>query len=250
VCSVTAPELRQDTDSVALGGGISLSGIGVELPTMDIADYVAFAAQRIAEAVGVAWCARQSGAIGYGLGQAVVGHNRRSSYYSGRSQMYGDTSTADFSHMEGYEDHSVNVLATWDTAGELTGVVVNVACPSQVTETLFQLSADYWHDTRVELRRRLGDGLFVLPQCSAAGDQSPHVQVGKAAEERMLRLAGRTQRQEIAVRIADAVTGRSRGRPRTGRVDRGGDQGTMGSAVVMGGTTETAMTRKDHRWRE
>ena len=88
---------------------------------MDIADYVAFAAQRIAEAVGVAWCARRPGAIGYGLGQAVVGHNRRSSYYSGRSQMYGDTSTADFSHMEGYEDHSVNVLATWDTAGWATG---------------------------------------------------------------------------------------------------------------------------------
>ena len=202
----TAPELRQGTDSVALGGGISLSGIGVELPAMDPADYVAFAAQRIAEAVGVAWCARQPGAIGYGLGQAVVGRNRRSSYYSGESQMYGDTSSARFSHIEGYEDHGVNVLATWDAAGELTGVVVNVACPSQVTETLFQLSADYWHDTRVELRRRLGDGLFVLPQCSAAGDQSPHIQVGKAAEERMLRLAGRTERQEIAVRIADAVT--------------------------------------------
>jgi len=167
---------------------------------------VAFAAQRIAEAVEAAWCTRRPGAVGYGLGQAVVGHNRRSAYYGGESRMYGDTSTAEFSPIEGYEDHSVNVLATWDAVGELTGVVVNVACPSQVSEHLFQLSADYWHDTRLELRRRLGDGLFVLPQCSAAGDQSPHIQVGKAAEERMWRLAGRTQRQEIAVRIADAVT--------------------------------------------
>jgi len=202
----TAPDARQETDHLELGGCIPSSGMFTELATMEPADYVPFAAQRIAEAVGAAWRTRRPSTVGYGLGQAVVGHNRRSSYYSGHSQMYGDTSTADFSHIEGYEDHSVNVLATWDAAGELTGVVVNVACPSQVTETLFQLSADYWHDTRAELRRRLGDGLFVLPQCSVAGDQSPHILVGKAAEERMLRLAGRTERQEIAVRIADAVT--------------------------------------------
>jgi hypothetical protein len=81
-----------------------------------------------------------------------------------------------------------------------------VACPSQVSEHLFEISADYWHDTRVELRRRLGEHLFVLPQCSAAGDQSPHVQVGKPVEDRMLRLAGQTQREALAVRIADAVT--------------------------------------------
>jgi hypothetical protein len=144
--------------------------------------------------------------MGYGLGHAVVGRNRRSSYYGGESRMYGRTRDPQFSHVEGYEDHGVNLLATWDMAGALTGLVVNVACPSQVSENEFRLSADYWHDTRVELRHRLGDGLFVLPQCSAAGDQSPHIQVGKAAEERMWRLAGRTQRQDIAVRIADAVT--------------------------------------------
>jgi len=202
----TAPDARRETDRLESGGCIPSSGMCIELPAMEPADYVALAARRIAEAVGAAWRTRRPGTVGYGLGQAVVGHNRRSSYYNGESRMYGDTSAADFSHIEGYEDHSVNVLATWDAAGELTGVIVNVACPSQVSETLFQLSADYWHDTRAELRRRLGDELFVLPQCSAAGDQSPHIQVGRAAEERMWRLAGRTQRQEIAVRIADAVT--------------------------------------------
>jgi len=202
----TAPEVRQDSDYLQLGGGISSTGMCVELPTMAPADYVAFAAERIAAAVASAWRNRRPGSIGYGLGQAVVGHNRRSAYFSGESRMYGDTSAADFSHIEGYEDHAVNLLATWDADEKLTGLVVNVACPSQVSEHLFQLSADYWHDTRVELRRRLGDGLFVLPQCSAAGDQSPHIQVAKAAEQRMWRLAGRTQRQEIAVRIADAVS--------------------------------------------
>jgi hypothetical protein len=120
--------------------------------------------------------------------------------------MYGKTDDPEFSHIEGGTDHSVNLLCTWNKDRKLTGVVVNVACPSQVSEHLFQVSADYWHETRLELRRRLGAGLFVLPQCSAAGDQSPHVQVGRPAEERMLKLAGRTQRQDLAVRIADAVT--------------------------------------------
>jgi len=61
----------------------------------------------------------------------------------------------------------------------LSGLVVNVPCPSQVSEQEYQVSADFWHDTRQELRRRFGEHLFVLPQCAAAGDQSPRPLVGK-----------------------------------------------------------------------
>ncbi|MBC7286596.1 MAG: hypothetical protein H5T86_00830, partial [Armatimonadetes bacterium] len=86
-----------------------------------------------------------------------------------------------------------------------TGLVVNVPCPSQVDESLFVISADYWHDTRLELKRRLGDQIFVLGQPSSSGDQSPHLIYEGAAEERMLRLKGRTQRQDIAARIATAA---------------------------------------------
>ena len=84
------------------------------------------------------------------------------------------------------------------------------------------ISADFWHDTRMELRRRLGEKLYILPQCSAAGDQSPHVPINRAAEARMLYLKGLTDnlpekpdgnlgapaalRKEIALRIADAAT--------------------------------------------
>lgn len=200
----TGPDVRLAAEYKGRGG-ISSIGMDLELPGWVADDYVPFAAARIAQAVKDAWQARQPGSIGYGLGHAVVGHNRRSCYLGGESRMYGNTAADDFSHIEGYEDHSVNLLGTWDAKGGLTGLVVNVPCPSQISEHTFQVSADYWHDTRVELRRRLGAGLFVLPQCSAAGDQSPHVQWGKAAEKRMLELAGRTQRQELAVRIADAV---------------------------------------------
>jgi hypothetical protein len=84
---------------------------------------------------------------------------------------------------------------------------VNVPCPAQEQENLFVLSADWWHETRIELRKRFGEQLYILPQCSAAGDQSPHLLLEAAASKRMLKLKGRSMRQEIACRIADAVGG-------------------------------------------
>lgn len=175
------------------------------LPVMEPAEYVTFAADRIAEAIAEAWANRAEGSVAFGLGQAVVGRNRRWVDIHGNATMYGDTNTPEFSHIEGYEDHSVNVLATYDADGDLTGAIVNVACPSQETEHIFEISADFWHETRVELRRRLHGGLYVLPQCSAAGDQSPHLIWGKREHERMLELKGRESREEIGHRIAEAV---------------------------------------------
>ena len=177
---------------------------GIELDAMPETEYCEYAAQRIARAVVEAWRARKPGKVVFGLGHAVVGRNRLTAYYDGSSSMYGKTDRPEFSHVEGYEDHAVNALHV-GCGRKLTGVVVNLACPSQAAGG-YQISADFWHDTRLELRKRLGEGLFVLPQCSAAGDQSPSVLVGQKAEARMDRLAGRSRRQEIAVRIADAVT--------------------------------------------
>lgn len=102
--------------------------------------------------------------------------------------MYGNTNQDDFSHIEGFEDHSVNLLYTWDLNENLTGIVMNVACPSQVSEHEYKLSADYWHDVRENLRSQLGDQLYVLAQCGSAGDQSPHFMYDKKGKERMQEL--------------------------------------------------------------
>jgi hypothetical protein len=189
---------------------------GVELEVMSPAECIQFVAGNISEAAEQAWETRIPGGISFGLGHAVVGHNRLQTDINGNSQMYGNTDKPEFSHIEGYEDHSVNLLYTWDKQDNLTGVVVNVPCPSQVTEGLFVISADYWHDTRVEIRKRLGEDIFILPQCGPAGDQSPHIMIGERAEARMQKLkfpelekvGDRTAglRKDIAVRIADAVT--------------------------------------------
>ena len=177
-------------------------------------EYAELLIDRTTESIAEAWKNRRPGSVAWGLGYAVVGRNRRQVKRDGSSLMYGDTSSDDFSHIEGYEDHSVNLLFTYDGSGDLTGVVVNLACPAQVTESCSFVSADFWHETRNEIRRRHGD-IFVLLQCSAAGDQSPHVMFDKEAEARMLRLRGLldgaggdlllAERAEIARRIASAV---------------------------------------------
>ena len=185
------------------------------------AEYREFLADRIVDAVVESWNSRQPGMVNWGYGHAVVGHNRRAVYFDDLSQrpgsvdqpgtkteknaaMYGTTNDPRFSSLEGYVDHGVNLLFTFDREQRLTGAVFNLPCTSQETEGLSQISADFWHETRVELRQRHGEKLFLLPQCAPAGDLSPHPMYNKAAEQRMLKLKNRTSRQEIANRLANA----------------------------------------------
>jgi len=157
------------------------------------------------EAAVEAWAGRRAAGLSWAYGQAVVGHNRRACYEGNVARMYGKTDDPAFRGIEGYEDHGLNVLMTWDAEQTLTGMVVNIACPSQVSEHSLTVTADYWHEARQELRRRFGADLRILPQCSAAGDQSPHLMLRKDLEEFMRRRRGLTERQEIARRIANAV---------------------------------------------
>jgi len=205
----TAPHvLPPDNPSIA----IPWEAAGAEV--MPPAEYGQFLIEQTADCIAEAWNARRPGGVSWGRGYAVVGFNRRQVKRDGTAQMYGDTSTADFSHIEGYEDHGVELLFTHAPDGRLTGMVVNLACPSQVTESALFVSADFWHEARCEIRSRFGDDVFILPQCSAAGDQSPHPMLNKRAEMRMLRLKGLcekdeefrfAQRVEIGRRIAAAV---------------------------------------------
>jgi hypothetical protein len=145
------------------------------------------------------------GAVGWGLGHAVVGQNRRAVYANEKAQMYGDTMRPYFRRFEGPEDHGVEVLFFWDQKKNLQTVAVNVACPAQEVENLSVVNADYWHQVRQRLQERYGNNLRVLGWIGAAGDQSPHLMYRKAAEERMRKLRGLNRLDEIAKRIAAAV---------------------------------------------
>jgi len=204
--SHTAPEVRADdtNDCIPQRFGIDLETLGVMHP----GEYAALAAERIAEAIVRAWASREPAGIGFALAHATVAYNRRICFYNGETRMYGGMSTEQFSHVEGGAETGVNLLCVWNRQKKLTGVVVNLACPSQVSESEFQISADYWHEARQELRKRLGENLFILPQVSAAGDVTPPrvstVPDWKALQ-RMWQLKGIDERRAIALAVAEAV---------------------------------------------
>ena len=172
---------------------------------MSSTEYGRWLVDRLGEGVVNAWQSREPAGMSWGLGQAVVGHNRRAVYRSGESVMYGDTGREDFIGIEGFEDPGVPMLFFWNDRGELAGVVINLAAPSQETEGLSEVSADFWHEVRQEVRKRHQPGWFIFPQCAASGDISPHLMFRKRAEQIMLERKGISSRQEIALRIADAL---------------------------------------------
>lgn len=172
---------------------------------MQPAEYVEFLLDRLGEMVAKAWQGRRPGGVSWGLGHAVVAQNRRAVYADGTAKMYGKTNVPEFRGLEGYEDHAVEVLFFWDRQQKMIATAVNLACTAQEVEGGRAVNADFWHEVRLELRRRYGEDLCVVGWIGAAGDQSPHLMYRKAAEERMLRLRGLTRLQEIARRIGAAV---------------------------------------------
>lgn len=202
-CVRTDPELAAKLAQRGLEVPAEWSYYGVDPDAMSPVGFLEFAAPRIAKAVVEAWQNRKPGGVSFGLGHAVVSHNRLVTYDDGRSAQFGSVERPDFSHIEGYEDHSVGLLYTYDATGGLTGVVVNVPCAAWGLGS--RLTADFWHETRNELRKRLGESLYVLQQTAASAEQWPRVLVERRAHERMLKLTGKSWRQEIAERLADAV---------------------------------------------
>lgn len=198
-----APEIRADNLT-------EMGAAGVELEVMPVEEYVHDIAERIAGAVARAWGDRRPAGMAFGLGHASVGFNRRICFENGETRMYGDVRQREFSHIEGGDETGIHVAAFYDAQERITGVIINVACPSQVDEQLFEISADYWCEVRQNLRRELGADVFILPQCSAAGDLTPARPTtvpDYPALERMRKLANQTKREAIAQSITDAVTG-------------------------------------------
>ena len=205
------------------------------------AKYREFFTDQCAAAIVEAWDKRAPGGIAFGYGYAVVAHSRRVVYFddvslrptktglppvapNGHGVMYGNTNDPNFSHYEAGADHFLNAMFTFDEKEALTGIIVNVPCPSQLSEHFCSLSADYWNEVREGVQNTFGKEVFVLPQCAAAGDLSPRVLHYKAAQARRMRLkyglgydyksSDRAEeykkvmgeRRDIAERILEALT--------------------------------------------
>jgi hypothetical protein len=120
--------------------------------------------------------------------------------------MYGATGRPDFIGMEGPTDSGVNMLFCWDPEENLSGIIINVPCPAQVTEAKYFVSADYWHVVREQLEEEFSKEIPVLAQCGAAGDLSPRdlPRGYKDGEPNMWDISGM---QALGERVAQAVIG-------------------------------------------
>lgn len=164
-------------------------------------EYLKVFADLASDAICEAWDSRSEGGMAYGYGYAVVAHSRRSVYLTdqgaanpggmapnGHAVMYGATYKPAFSHYEAGADHFLNLMFTFDGSDKLTGIVVNVPCPSQTSETWKVQSADFWNEVRQMVWKEYGRDVFVLPLCAPAGDLAPRALHYRPAQERRFRL--------------------------------------------------------------
>lgn len=189
------------TAPVVLEGWYQIPQEGVMRP----GEYKEFLLGRLEELVVRAWNGRQPGGVSWGLGQAVIGQNRRAVYADSSAKMYGSTSVAEFRGLEGGADYGLETLFFWNARKELLAAGINVACPAQVLEQRSTINADFWHDVREQLHAKLAKDLLVLGWPGACGDIATNRMYRKAAEERMLKLRGLTYTQEIGRRISGEV---------------------------------------------
>ncbi len=206
--------MRDDTASVF--GADILPQLDCPNDVLEGDEAVDWLTDRLAQIVTRAWESRMPGGLSYASDYAVVGFNRRP-VFGTESIMYGDCSRDDFRGFEGTVDHEAGMLYTWDEDCNLTGVVVNIACPSQVYELHRFITADYWGYARRAIRERFGN-VYVLPLCGAAGDQAPIdlAKISKWNKQALLEWGGQTKEvfrnfdmtlicQGIGARIAEAV---------------------------------------------
>ena len=146
-------------------------------------EYSDFALELVAGAYVEAWKNRKPGGVQRAFGQARVGHCRLALYADGSTEMYGDTNRPDFVGMLEGEDDGVGMLFTVDETGKRTGLILNVACPSQVMEANYQVSSDFAGATREKLKKVYGDGFRMIYQIGAAGCQSPRDLVRRGRTE-------------------------------------------------------------------
>jgi len=145
--------------------------------------------EQAAKSIIDAWKNRKPGKIGYGYDFAVTSFSRRPVYFDDLSKrppdnpklvhapkfsgvyakLHGNSNDPMFSHMEAAPDPFVNFLFTYDMNDKLTGVVFNVAFPSQISISDMKLGSDCWSDIRRVFAKEF-PGVYVLPQCAAAGD--------------------------------------------------------------------------------
>ena len=183
-----------------------LYDISKDKGVMKPSEFEAFFLGKVTDAVVRAWKEKKPGGFSWGLGNAILGHNRRTVKFDGTARMYG-VNDQGFSHYEGIDDNKVQMLFFWDSKKSLTGIVINTVATAQVTDGTNFISADFYNETRQNIRKKYGNDVFLFFQVGTAGDITPanHEFTYRRAEDIMLKRKGITARQELADRLTRAV---------------------------------------------
>ena len=194
----------------------TIEGVPEELGVIQPAKVRQFIAKAAAQVVKMAWKNRKPGGVAWGYGLTATTFNRRMVYSEDLSKrpegdwasfipdaknavIHGTLRDRSFLHYEAGTDNYVQMLYTFDRAGKLTGAIVNMCCTSQLMSSpMRRLTSDLWHDVRKSLTAA-HPGIFILPQCSAAGDTMPYSGHFLAAEKRRILLKyGQDKLNELA----------------------------------------------------
>ena len=132
-----------------------------------------FLTDKISQTIIEAWNNKKTASFSNAFGRAPIGMCRRVVYEDSTGLMWGDTSRADFESLEGGNDSGIELIYFFDEKRNLTGIVANLACPSQILEHRSFISSDYWGKVKILLREKFGKDIYLLSLCSAAGDQCP-----------------------------------------------------------------------------
>ena len=179
-------------------------GLDWGLDSKPEAGYIKKLSETLIKVIVLAWNNRIPAGISRSLGYAVVGHCRRVQYANGSAEMYGATEREDFIGMEGASDPGIEMLFCWNLNKELTGIIMNVSCPAQITEAKYFVSADYWSEVRKHLNEKYSTDVHLLAQTGAAGDLSPRdlTRTYKGGEPNMWDIPGVV---EIGKRLAAVI---------------------------------------------
>ncbi|HPN84640.1 MAG TPA: hypothetical protein PK821_04810 [Victivallales bacterium] len=128
---------------------------------------------KVVEALKNAKASMKGAGVSINSDFAVIGHCRRVVYSDGTAEMYGSVSRDDFAGLEGGEDSCVEMMFFADDKKIPSGMIVNVACPSQVMEATYKISSDFMGALREKLKKEFGPSFTTLCQISASGCQSP-----------------------------------------------------------------------------
>ena len=133
-----------------------------------------FIAERVSDAACEAWATRKHSFCAPGFGRASIGYCRRNIKGKGVLSL-GAKATKDdiFKEVEGGSDTGIEMIFVYDNMHKPVGVVLSVACPSQIVGYKNHVSSDYWGKARTFLKQHFGEDFHIIGLCSAAGDQGP-----------------------------------------------------------------------------